>query len=54
MYATCHTPDCGNAEAPIPVPADAGTVLCGVCSQPITDLAETTPNLPEELPPWDV
>lgn len=51
--ATCHTPDCGNAEIPIEIgPAvfvdegtgdeiPAGPVFCGVCLQEITDVTET-------------
>lgn len=54
MFATCHTLSCGNAGDPIPVSDDPVTVLCGVCSQPITDLTITPPALPEELPPWDL
>lgn len=54
MHATCHTPGCENQGTPIRVPADAGTVVCGVCSQSIADVT-TEPNpLPEELPSWDV
>ena len=47
--ATCHTPGCGNAGIPRdigPPPIDQETgqpeterdVVCGVCSQPITDV----------------
>lgn len=47
--ATCHTAGCGNADIPIPYTStwtDEETgethtvdeVVCGVCSQPITDL----------------
>lgn len=54
MYATCTTADCGNGRTPIPVPEDAEQVVCGVCSQPITDVTDTPTELPEEMPPWDV
>lgn len=33
---TCHTEGCDNAEIPIKIMA-AEHVVCGVCSQPITD-----------------
>jgi len=52
MYATCHTNGCANQGAPIRVPDGAETVLCGVCTQPITDVTDTPTALPEELPPW--
>ena len=52
MYATCRTPDCGNTATPILIPDDAGDVACGVCSQPITDLATTPPELSTEVPSW--
>jgi len=39
--ATCHTPDCANAGHTITVPTapDIEAVICGVCGQPITDIA---------------
>lgn len=52
MYAICHTEDCGNAGLGIQVPDDAGTVVCGPCGQQITDLSETSPELPMEVPSW--
>ena len=52
MFAICHTGGCSNANVPIDVPNDADQVACGVCSQPITDVTDTPPTLPEELPPW--
>jgi hypothetical protein len=38
--ATCHTEGCGNAGIEIPVALEEPdmAVVCGVCSQPITDL----------------
>lgn len=52
MHATCHTVGCFNAEIPIPIPADAEAVVCGVCGHPITDLTDTPPELPTEVPSW--
>lgn len=52
MYAICRTEGCGNAGLGIRVPDDAGTVVCGPCGQPITDLSETPPELPTEVPSW--
>jgi hypothetical protein len=50
ITATCRTPGCGNADAPIPLdfldreaPAP-DAVICGACGRPITDLA-TGPDL---------
>jgi hypothetical protein len=43
VYATCHTDDCGNAGAPIMLRLDEidlpPNVVCGVCSQPISDIS---------------
>lgn len=52
MYATCHTEGCTNQGIPIEVPADIDTLVCGVCSEPITDVTDTAPTLPEVLPSW--
>ena len=52
MYAICHTEGCGNAGLGIQIPVDAGTVVCGPCGQPITDLTETPPEQPKEVPSW--
>lgn len=40
--ATCHTEDCGNADIAISVMLvdENTTVICGVCGQSITDIAE--------------
>jgi hypothetical protein len=37
---TCHTAGCGNGEQPIEVlaPGTDPLVICGVCSEPITDV----------------
>jgi len=34
------------------VPDDAEQVVCGPCGQPITDLTDTSPELPMEVPSW--
>ena len=38
--ATCHTENCGNAEATISIDAiaDEPNVVCGVCGNKITDV----------------
>jgi hypothetical protein len=40
VTVTCHTEGCGNAEQPITfdIP-EGGAVACGVCGEPITDIA---------------
>lgn len=38
-YATCHTADCDNGGIGIAVPDDDTPVMCGVCLNPITDVA---------------
>jgi hypothetical protein len=56
--AICHTEDCTNADLPVDVSADyqdpdtgewfvVGSVVCGVCDQPITDV---TPPLDQPHP----
>lgn len=52
MHATCHTNGCENQGIPIPIPEDAGAVVCGVCGEPITDLATEPTALPTEVPSW--
>ena len=52
MHATCETTGCENHGVPIPIPDDYGTVTCGPCGQPITDLTDTPPELPTEVPSW--
>lgn len=52
MYATCHTEGCTNQGIPIKVPDDIDTIVCGVCSQTITDVTTEPTALPEEIPPW--
>lgn len=52
MFATCHTEGCENGLQPIEIPNDPDLVLCGPCGQPITDLTDTPPELPTEVPQW--
>lgn len=51
MYATCETTGCSNAGFPIPVSGERD-VVCGVCSQPITNLTATAPEPVKEMPTW--
>lgn len=43
---TCHTDGCGNADAPIrlDVPDTVTSFVCGVCGQPIDDVADAAPE----------
>jgi hypothetical protein len=38
--ATCHTPNCHNAEIPLTVPADVHEqyIVCGPCGVRVTDI----------------
>lgn len=56
MHAvTCHTPGCLNAETPIDMQLIltdedgaehvVGSVYCGACGEPITDIAPPLPGL---------
>ena len=54
MFATCHTPGCGNAGETLEVPDDVDAVLCGVCGQKITDVAEGPPEPVTEMPSWEL
>lgn len=63
--ATCHTEDCANADMPLEVTVSfpdmdtgeetfVGSVGCGVCGQPITDVVPPLPGTedpdPEDVP----
>lgn len=52
MYATCETSGCGNAYKPVPLPADYGTVICGPCGNPVTNITDIKPNEGTVLPEW--
>lgn len=52
MYATCETPGCLSEFVPIPLRADHGTVICGVCGVPITHITDTAPEPVKEMPTW--
>lgn len=52
MYATCETEGCENIYVPIPLPADYGTVICGPCGVPVTNITEMQPDEGKELPEW--
>lgn len=53
-YATCSTPGCESAGVTIEVirTSAAVPIVCGPCGQPITDLTDTPPELPTEVPSW--
>ena len=52
MYATCETPDCGSAYTPVPLPPDYGTVICGPCGTPVTNITDIKPTEGTVLPQW--
>lgn len=54
-WATCLTAGCENygTSVRILVP-EGGDVGCGVCSQPITDVAEGPPEDITEMPTWEL
>ena len=52
-WATCLTTECGNYGTSIHVLApEGGDVGCGVCGQPITDIADIKPEEGTVLPTW--
>lgn len=55
-WLTCHSSGCTNSEVPIRMryPEDVGVLICGVCSQPITDVAEGPPEEVTEMPTWEL
>ena len=55
-WLTCHVSGCGNSEIPIRMkyPEDVDALICGVCSQPITDVAEGPPEEVTEMPKWEL
>ena len=52
MYATCETEGCRNAYIPIPLPEDYGTVFCGPCGAPVTNITDIKPEEGTVLPQW--
>jgi len=54
MWATCHTAGCGNEDISLDVQTtyidengeeqQVGSVMCGVCGNPITDLSPEPPS----------
>ncbi|SMY05106.1 hypothetical protein BANT918_03265 [Brevibacterium antiquum CNRZ 918] len=52
MYATCETVGCGNSYRQIAIPDDAGTVICGPCGNPITNITDIKPTEGTVLPTW--
>lgn len=41
MWATCSTLDCESYARPVQISMpDEATVVCGACSQPITDITD--------------
>ena len=51
MYATCETPDCGNAWIPVTVSGEF-LVICGVCGNPVTNITDIKPEEGTVLPQW--
>lgn len=52
MFATCETDGCGNAYIPVPLPPDYGTVVCGPCGTPVTNITDIRPTEGTVLPQW--
>ena len=52
MYATCETGGCGNAYIPVTLPPDYGTVICGPCGVPVTNITDIKPEEGTVLPQW--
>ena len=54
-YVTCRTEGCPNAGATVFFAEIYGTMLCGGCSRPITEITDTEPEQPvppTEVPEW--
>ena len=41
-----------NAYIPIPLPEDYGTVICGPCGNPVTNITDIKPAEGTVLPQW--
>lgn len=52
MYATCETEGCGNSYVPVSLPPDYGTVICGPCGVPVTNITDIKPTEGAVLPEW--
>lgn len=53
-WVTCETPACTSSGAPIRMqyPEDVTAVVCGVCGNQITNITDTAPETPTEVPQW--
>ena len=52
MFSECTTDGCENRGVFVPVPADAGIVICGPCGYQITSFTDTLPEPVTEVPEW--
>ena len=52
MHAICDTSGCGNFQVPVPLPAEHGTVVCGPCGVPVTNITDIKPEEGTVLPQW--
>lgn len=54
MYGTCENTDCVSYMYPCPLPDDYGTVICGPCGNPVTNIEVNGPVEPKEMPTWEI
>lgn len=54
IYTTCQTEGCANKDIPIFSAELYGTPVCGVCAADITDITDAPPELPKDMPAWDL
>ena len=52
MYGTCENTDCVSYMYPCPLPDDYGTVICGPCGVPVTNITDIEPEEGTVLPQW--
>lgn len=54
VYCTCRVEGCANYGAPVFSAELYGTPMCGVCATDITDITDAPPELPKDMPAWEL
>lgn len=52
MFGTCENENCPSYMYACPLSADHGTVICGPCGTPVTNITDINPEEGTVLPEW--
>ena len=52
MYGTCENENCPSYMYSCPLSDDHGTVICGPCGVPVTNITDIKPTEGTVLPQW--